>query len=753
MIYAYIKAISFIVSFYARRKPTLLLSLLAAFSVLHAEEPPVLPVGGDAYRMWDHWPDQRMGMRAYMRSTYDRAGGNEGSDASHFLFQLADHANVTLDLEGSGVMVFMRYNHWHGSPWHFIVEGNDYVVKESQSADPLVRISNSVFIPSEPFSAPFAYTWTTTRGADLIWTPLGFEKSFRMAYERTHYGTGYYIYDQFMPGAKLSSPIQAWDGKKGPDPDIVALVNRSGDDLIPAPDSADGKAMGLTGESGQFSVPKDGSIDLENLSQGPATIRAIHFSVPTADAISFGRDSLRITWDDRSQPSVDAPIALFFGAGTLYNRANAEYLVKAFPVNIHYGKDRVELSCYFPMPFFKSARLELRGNGEAPLTDVKWSLQHQPYSGQPNHVGYFHATYRDHGPPSPGRDLVLLDTRGQEGSQDWSGSFIGTSLIFSDAAKLETLEGDPRFFFDDSRTPQAQGTGTEEWGGGGDYWGGKNMTLPFAGHPVGAPNARQAFSLEDQIESTYRFLLADLMPFGKNALIQLEHGGTDDSIQHYRTVTYWYGLPAASLVKSDSLQLGDQNSEKQHAYVSPDASAPYTIVSRYEVGVSSAHGTEIVPTETDQGRKTTGTSEFTLQIDPANVGVMLRRKLDYSFPNQRAEVSIADIASNAPGLETAWKPAGIWYLAGSNTCVYSNPKGEIDPAEHIIKTSDRQFRDDEFLLPLDLTKSRSAIRIRVKFTPVPIPLFPGNPEPELAWSEIRYDAYSYVMPAFTLGTK
>jgi hypothetical protein len=34
----------------------------------------------------------------------------------------------------------------------------------------------------------------------------------------------------------------------------------------------------------------------------------------------------------------------------------------------------------------------------------------------------------------------------------------------------------------------------------------------------------------------------------------------------------------------------------------------------------------------------------------------------------------------------------------------------------------------------------------VKFTPVNVPLYPGYPVPELAWSEIRYTAYSYVMP-------
>ena len=60
-------------------------------------------------------------------------------------------------------------------------------------------------------------------------------------------------------------------------------------------------------------------------------------------------------------------------------------------------------------------------------------------------------------------------------------------------------------------TPQAQGTGTEEWGGGGDYWGGRNMTLPFAGHPVGARNEAEARNDEDKIESAaYRASRCDV---------------------------------------------------------------------------------------------------------------------------------------------------------------------------------------------------------------------------------------------------
>jgi hypothetical protein len=710
-----------------------------------ADVPPVIPVGLDCYRLWNEWPTQRIGARAYMRSTYDRTGGND--DASHFLFQVADDFNVTLDVAGPGVLYFARYNHWHGSPWHYVVDGTDHVITESSTADPLKPVEGSVFLPSAALPPPLTFTWSTTMGADLSWVPIPFEKSFRMAYGRTHYGTGYYIYDKYVGGAALSRPIASWDEGSSPDPDVLALVARAGTDIAPRPGTPEGTALGIRERDGGIaSLGPGNTAEVLTVADGrPATLRALEFSVPRPDALAFGRMRLRVTWDGLPHASVEAPIALFFGAGTLYNRDNREYLVKAFPVNIRFDAQRVHLACYFPMPFFRSASIELVAGGDAAARDIRWSARFQPLGSAPNGLGYFHAAYRDHGVPDRGRDLVLLDTRQAEGGGDWSGSFVGTSFIFSDRANLETLEGDPRFFFDDSRSPQAQGTGTEEWCGGGDYWGGRNMTLPFAGHPVGARSPASAKGAEDRIESAYRFLLADMMPFGRNALICLEHGGTDESTEHYQSVTYWYGIPSASLVRTDSLKVGDGADERAHHYLSPDASAPYPITSRYELGVDHESGPgsrEVYPAETDRGRKMVGTSEFTLRLDPANLGVLLRRKLDYGFPNQRAEVSVAA----DDGKDPEWRAAGIWYLAGSNTCVYSNPKGETGEAQHILQTSNRRFRDDEFLVPRGLTSGRSSIRVRVKFTPVDIPLVPGQPVPELAWSEIRYDAYCFVMP-------
>jgi hypothetical protein len=400
----------------------------------------------------------------------------------------------------------------------------------------------------------------------------------------------------------------------------------------------------------------------------------------------------------------------------------------------------VTFAVYFPMPFARTAHVELVSAGTA-VPGVAWQVRYAAATAnRTNWVGYLHATYVDQGTPVSGSDLVLLDTTKVEGGGAWCGSIVGTSFTFSDQAVLTTLEGDPRFFFDDSQTPQVQGTGTEEWGGGGDYWGGVTTTLPFYGHPVGAPDAQSAANSQDLIESAYRFLLADLMPFGRNARVQLEHGGVDDSVEHYRTLAYWYGLPGACLVPTDTLHVSDADDEGAHAYLSPEAAGVDTLTSRYNWGVDQVGTTVIYPATTDTGRHTPGTSEFTLAIQPENFGVLLRRKLDYGFPDQRAEIYVA------PDGTDTFVPAGTWFTAGSTSSVFSDPPEELDPFAPMVEVSNRAWRDDEFLIPRALTQGHSNLRVRIVFAPYGAPLMPGASLATQAWSEYRYSAYVWVMP-------
>lgn len=739
------------------------------------DELPVIPIGYDAYRMWDLLPSQRLGMRAYMRSTYQRTGtgsihhsedpGYAYGDASHYLFFNEENDNVTLDVKGTGALYFFRANHWHGSPWNFQVDGKNNVVMETGTSDPVnaaKRFHNPEFIPSKALPKPLNWTWATTHGADLIWTPMPFRESFRISYGRTYYGTGYYIYHLFANEDQLSQPVKPWNINQNPPEDVLDLLGRAGTDIAP---------QNISKKTGNVKLDKE-RLSLVTI-KGASVVRAFKITIPLDNALDLERLGLRVTWDEAAHPSIDAPLCLFFGAGTLYNRDNKEYLVKGLPFNIRfdYQNEKVELACYYPMPFFRSATFELTDIDPGDV-EISYEIRYERFTGNPALSSYFHATYKDLPKPDLAKEMIFLDTRGMEGHDEWSGSFIGTSFIFSHDANFFCLEGDPKFYFDDSKSPQGHGTGNEEWGGGGGYWGGQTMTLPLAGHPVGVSFNDSARTARDKIESAYRFLWADIMPFGRRAVIAFEQGEMFTQ-EHYEAVTYWYGLPASSLLKTDSIDIGDLASERSHQYDSP-ASVEVSVTSWWDgsgmdmfpakfhghdmaedyPAYKERIGRKIYPLSTESGRYTRGTSEFTVNLDPENKGVLLRRILDYSFPNQTAEVYVATTGLHS-GNDTTWKKAGIWYLAGSTTHLYSYPRtSELAKRVYDIQESTRRLRDDEFLIPAKLTKGCSTIRIRIKFVPSGQELYPGYPYPkESAWSELHYDVYSYIIPDFVVNHK
>lgn len=716
-----------------------------------SKRPPQIPIGFDAFKQWERWPYLRIGVRGYMRSTFDRSGGNDNADAAHFIRQIDDTHNVVIDEAGPGILWFARYNHWHGSPWQYLVDGKEFIVQETSTADPVEPAKDSVFEPKAMFPSALNYTWSATKGADLSWTSVPFEEQLRIAFGRAHYGTGYFIFWKVLPGlANLSRPIRSWNERDTAPPEVLELINRSGTDIAP-------KNGHMREEKGTVNLKVDDTTPVWSTSGKPTMIRRIAFSVPEKSADHLANTRLRIFWDNRPRPSVDAPLGLFFGAGSLLRDPNQEFIVKSFPMTIRYEAGRFHFATYFPMPFFHSARVEFLETAGQPVNDVRWEIRHEPYTDPPNWVGMFHATYRDFPLPGRGRDMELLDTRKIEGGGDWCGHIVGTTYTFTKNGNLNTLEGDPRFYLDDSMSPQGQGTGSEEWGGGGDYWGGQRMTLPFVGHPVGRPVGQMKLPI-DKIHSAYRFLLSDLIPFGKNARFTLEHGGRNETDEHYETVIYWYGQQQPAIVLTDELNIGSLSGEESHQYLSPDATAPELVESRHEEGVDqspsreSGKQVEVIPVLADHGRRTKTHSDFTLRIRPDAVGVMLRRRLDLQYPNQKAIVYVADAAAETPD----WKEAGTWYTAGGNTVVFGDPRiipekqrtqhVELMPPVHVVQTSNRRWRDDEFLLPPKLTRGLEKIRVRFQFVPVKEPLFPGHPLSEEAWTEFRYWAYSFVVP-------
>lgn len=177
------------------------------------------------------------------------------------------------------------------------------------------------------------------------------------------------------------------------------------------------------------------------------------------------------------------------------------------------------------------------------------------------------------------------------------------------------------------------------------------------------------------------------------------------------------------------------------------ASEPYSLVSRYELGPDSHESKVHFDAEAGRVRTMKGTSQFKVRLDRENLGVMLRRKFDYLYPNQCAKVWVRSDVNGQ------WQYVGEWFTAGSNTCVYSYPRqaGELGATEHRVITSNRRWREEEFLIPRRMTEGLEQLEIRLEHIPDDKELFPGHPfEVESVWSESRYWVYCYKMPKVTL---
>jgi hypothetical protein len=196
------------------------------------------------------------------------------------------------------------------------------------------------------------------------------------------------------------------------------------------------------------------------------------------------------------------------------------------------------------------------------------------------------------------------------------------------------------------------------------------------------------------------------VPFNRHVIVRWEHGGANESIYPYRAVVFWYGIPAQTALLSDELWPADAGSGSAHQYRAPGASS-YQLTAAYEYLVHS-------PVSTLTGVASTAASSFTLALDPRNIGAFLRRTFDYCVPNQRADVYIDG------------QFAGTWYNAGVSS--------RVDTDGHM-----RCWREDEFPLPAALTVGKSSVSVRIGFVPTADP-------PNHAWTEFRYQMYSFVMP-------
>lgn len=226
---------------------------------------------------------------------------------------------------------------------------------------------------------------------------------------------------------------------------------------------------------------------------------------------------LRAYWDGEQKPSIDCPLGDFFG-----EPKDVQY--QSYPMQITSAIN----SCYFCMPFHKSARIEVVNQGSEPA-----ELTHSVIAlggTVPQNWALFHAKYRQE-KASTTFDYPFLEAKG-------TGKFVGVCLFPDNLHGGWWGEGDEKVWVDGEKFPSWFGTGSEDYFG--DAWGIQYFVNPSHGHPQ-----RRV----ERLQGCYRWHIADNIPFYKSFRMTIENyaGLPHEKIKNdYYSVAYWYQLPGGS---------------------------------------------------------------------------------------------------------------------------------------------------------------------------------------------------------------
>lgn len=262
---------------------------------------------------------------------------------------------------------------------------------------------------------------------------------------------------------------------------------------------------------------------------------------------------IRMYWDNNENPSVEAPISAFFGCAYDENFQDIDQKYPSLNSSMLLVAPGRGLNCYWKMPFKKHCRITMENRG--PATQWLYYIITGCYCEVPDNIGYFHASYRQEHPVTPGRAYTVID--GIKGK----GQFLGVTL----AAGLNGsngcwVEGEARMYIDGDEYPSVHYTGTEDYFCG-SYAFGKDIyhrqyqtysglyagMYAILGDTSGFYNAQQRFML-------YRFHIQDPIYFEKDFRMTLDNLGMVIDGEYvkryddYTSVAYWYQeLPGAPL--------------------------------------------------------------------------------------------------------------------------------------------------------------------------------------------------------------
>ena len=656
----------------------------------------VNPIEAAAFQL-DALPILRAGAQTHQFCSYDRAGDNY--DWEYFpLYTDTNGECVIFDATGPGCLYRHHLNIWHGLPIYKGVYIRYYFDDEPT---PRVDMDVSTFFstnnPLGIFRAPLA--WDGKDRFRVLYHPMFFKKRLKVVLssepggpptvlgpwtgssrvhpdgDRRHYHWYEYTWQSFS---------------EDPGPD--SWTPETGRRLMPALmeawniDDAHHRATQGSKEQAATSKIESGKTATLWKIRRAGAITVLQFKITPTNNVDAWFDSwLKITFDDAVQPQIEAPLGCFFGIYRSNLPASYNSLCLSWTNNQADG--------YLPMPFWKSAVVQIENRGPAKVT-VAAQINYKtasPSSYSRTNCGYLFAHYHREDPGVEGRDYTYL------GISNCSGKVVGHVTDRWNTS----MEEDERTYFDDAATPSIIGEGFEDDHGMG--WGLQNLTLPVFG----------AISAKGGAGGVYRFLAPDgyyfydgiqygHQTYGPHSPSGFEGAyrmGTEES------VAFWYGDWQPKLIQTDEFEVGNLPSETAHDYHAAGDVQPETGSWWYDGEFNNV--LIRTPAITDDGVSFTNSSTFTVAISPDNQGVRLRRRTDKANNRQEARVFIdGQLVTERP-----------WYSVD-----YEKTYRGI------------RWFDSDFEVPANYTKGKSKITVRI----------------ELVSSESgRWDEYHYWVSSYS----
>jgi hypothetical protein len=623
----------------------LVLECCSPKKILAATNPsPIDLTGIYALEHLENLPYLRDGVLVKQSSSHDRTGLN--GDSNQYLY-VDNGKYVIFDEYGPGVI----YQFWHTQATFPGTIGNIEFYFEDEST-PRIDMDIKGFLGGtfSPYLNPLVESSSYSRmGGQDSYLPIVFNK--RLKVEMTTLPSYYHITYHLFSGDQR---VQTFSGKED-----LSKVDQIWNDVGQDPKDITGNVTA----SKIVSIPNGTAQPILDVI-GAGAIQSVKIGLVPNDQNTLDHVWLSFFWDQQTTASVNVPIGPFFGS----------YLGAQNIKSLMFGMSSTGLYySYFPMPYWSRAQVVINNQSGATIT-LEYQIQTNP-KVYGDHAGYFRAKFRSASPEEGAGDYVFLDTTGH-------GQLVGISTSYQFPSPI-VLEGDERVYVDGNLTPALYGTGTEDYFGGGWYFRNGNVSFPSHGAPLLTPTSVVA----------YRLQLGDMIPYQTSLIFGMEHGGKDDvNNTNYYSVAYYYQKDTPGMIQTDALDVGDAASETRHDYAVSDKTWQ-------TVGNYAYEGVNDTATISDSGDGEKGYSQFSVSISPNNNGVRLRRRLDYSYPNQKADVYV----------DSSF--VGTWYSAGSNSML--------------------RWRDEDFSIPASFTFGKSRITIRIVNTNI-----------QTDWTEFYYWIFS-----------